>query len=198
MTFPKRGQTAGYFSKNEYVPDIFQENNGYRHVQPIDARKRGFGSSDAHKRDEFTLEIRAAQYRELLKSELTMAKKVIQSESKETAHLPSSLSSLVSTSSSEPTADQFQTHVPKHLYDLRFDDTVSTPPCQKCSRDVFYCKHRAQLQSPESLRRTGSVRTSNMDFGSTSSTQVPTKPQFGIRSSVKSFFDHGHLRPSHF
>jgi len=66
---PKTGQLEGYFGEFKYSTDNYQDTNGYRVIQPRDRRRLGFGSLDAHKRDEFTLHVRAQQWKELLKGE---------------------------------------------------------------------------------------------------------------------------------
>ena len=70
LTNPSRtGQLAGYFSPFSYATDSYQDSNKYIVTQPRDARKLGFGTHDANRRDEFTLDIRAKQYRQLMQQE---------------------------------------------------------------------------------------------------------------------------------
>ena len=70
---PKTGQLHGYFTPLAYTADMYQDSNGYRISQPRANRKLGFGSFDAHRRDEFTLAVRAQQYREHLDHEKKLA-----------------------------------------------------------------------------------------------------------------------------
>lgn len=62
----------GNFSKIKYMPDGYKEVNKYITTQPLDKRKRGFGTKDAHRRDEFANAIRTEQYRESINKEKRM------------------------------------------------------------------------------------------------------------------------------
>ena len=59
----------GYFTKTVYKGGGYQEATRYIQSQPLDARKRGFGTKDAHKRDEFSNGVRTEQYRESIRKE---------------------------------------------------------------------------------------------------------------------------------
>lgn len=73
---PKKGQTAGYFKSDTftYSSSEYQDSVNYRKEQPRNKRKKGFGSNDARRRDEFTLDVRARQWREKLKGEASYSK----------------------------------------------------------------------------------------------------------------------------
>jgi hypothetical protein len=58
---------AGYFHPLKYAPEKFNDTTGYLRTQPLDARKRAFGSKDASRRDEFTSTVQTERYRHLLK-----------------------------------------------------------------------------------------------------------------------------------
>ena len=60
----------GYFQKRTYSSDPLADNMMYLKTQPVDSRKLGFGTKDAHRRDEFMSHIRTEQYRETLKREM--------------------------------------------------------------------------------------------------------------------------------
>ena len=68
---PKKGQTAGYFVSDTftYSSSEFLDTKKYLKSEPRAKRKKGFGSNDARRRDEFTLDVRARQWREKLASE---------------------------------------------------------------------------------------------------------------------------------
>ncbi len=59
----------GFFTKTVYKAGGYQEATRYIQTQPLDARKRGFGTKDAHKRDEFSNGVRTEQYRESIRKE---------------------------------------------------------------------------------------------------------------------------------
>ena len=59
----------GYFTKTVYKAGGYQEATRYIQAQPLDGRKRGFGTKDAHKRDEFSNGVRTEQYRESIRKE---------------------------------------------------------------------------------------------------------------------------------
>ena len=47
----------------------------YIETQPLDSRKQGFGSRDAHRRDEFSNSVRTEQYRAQLIKEMQVNEK---------------------------------------------------------------------------------------------------------------------------
>ena len=59
------------------------ETNLYIETQPLDARKRGFGSKDAHRRDEFSNAVRTQQYRESIRKEMELRKEDVHSKMNE-------------------------------------------------------------------------------------------------------------------
>ena len=59
----------GYFTKIGYKGGGFAEATRYITTQPLDGRKKGFGTKDAHKRDEFSNGVRTEQYRESIRKE---------------------------------------------------------------------------------------------------------------------------------
>ena len=55
------------YKPQKYQGTPYNDTLGYLKAQPLDSRKNGFGSKDAHKRDEFLSALRTEQYRETLK-----------------------------------------------------------------------------------------------------------------------------------
>jgi hypothetical protein len=51
------------FAKVTYASEPYSEMERYTKTQPLDSRKKGFGSKDASRRGEFTSYIRTEQYR---------------------------------------------------------------------------------------------------------------------------------------
>lgn len=198
----KTGQLQGYFGQFNHAVDPFQDNNGYRTTQPRQNRKLGFGSLDAHKRDEFTLDIRAQQYKELLAREQYFTQKYLEESRKARGDPQDQLDALTSSSVAAATNNQddekyFQTQVPRLLYDIGREDGV-TPICNKCSRETFYCKHRVAggsaepgATSSETLRRLGPHKTSAMIVGA--EVIGVAKPTHSKKSHIKEFYDNNHL-----
>ncbi len=188
----KEGQLQGYFADFKYSPDVYADTHAYRLTQPKEKRKTGFGTGDANRRDEFTLDIRAAQYKELLSKELTFqASKV----SDEKVSMADSLDKFAATKFSstgrgEKIEGKFQTQVTNHLFDI--GRTSITPICNKCSRETFYCPHRMNSHGADSLRRLGPLKTSALEIGAEIQKQN-IKPPHGKRSQLKDFFDNNHL-----
>jgi hypothetical protein len=57
--------------------DKYSDKLMYKDTQPPESKKKGFGTSDFSKRDEFSNTIRTAQYREQLDKELIFTKKIL-------------------------------------------------------------------------------------------------------------------------
>lgn len=187
---PKLGQTQGYFGSFEYTPASYEDSIGYRHVQPSSERKKAFGTGDAHRRDEFTQRHRAEAWRQTLEKEQRLLQRRTLTAGLGERALALTGSDVVSGSpraADTPAADQG----PARLYDV--GRTRVTPPCHKCSRDRFYCKHRlpAAVEAGHSPRRLGGLRTTTMIYGREAAAAAPEKPAFGARSHTKEFYDAG-------
>lgn len=191
----KEGQTEGYFTPFTYKTDVYHAYNSYLKKQPRNTRKLGFGSFDARRRDEFMLDIRAQQYKELLRQEYgyvsRFAKEAAQREDEAAAAgadiKPPPRQYEAPRDPSLPPL--FQTQVTRHLYDIGKDGGV-TPICTRCARETFYCPHRVG-RGAETLRRKGLLNTSAEVYGS--GVRGATKPEHGRRSHIKEFFDRNHL-----
>lgn len=192
---PKKGQTTGYFSALTYSPSPFQTGTQYRNVQ----KYMGFGSHECRRRDEFTLDIRARQWREKLKTENDFSKKNIDSTalqraesapSGEFAHeSPLKRRQRKYREQYAGRPELFQCQVPFELYDI--GKTAVTPICNKCNRDTFYCRHRVASQKS---KRPGTAPTSYETYGNFERYTVE-KPKFGNVNELKNFNDRSHLAP---
>lgn len=170
------------------------DNNGYRITQPRASRKLGFGSYDAHRRDEFTLDIRAQQYRELLDKERFFEGVYLDqnaTRNPEAAAAAAAASSSATQRAASAPADprMFQTQVPTMLYDIG-KSGGTTPICNKCSRETFYCRHRVGAGA-ETLRRVGPHKTAAAIVGA--EIVGAEKPAHGRKSAIKDFYDANHL-----
>jgi len=151
MTNPSKvGQLQGYFAPFQYATDTYQDSNKYIVTQPRDARKLGFGTHDANRRDEFTLDIRAKQYREAIHSWNTSESRQPRAQ---TAPVSQSSKTQHKDSLDEFSGKYFQANIPKLQYEIGRAKTGVTPACSKCKHDTFYCTHRLGLMSGECLRR---------------------------------------------
>lgn len=203
----KSGQLNGYFSAYKHTADQYIDNTGYIESQPLSERKNGFGTSDAIKRDEFTLNIKSLQYKELLSHEQKYQKKhneLNNINNNENNNIDNTVNEL-----HDKKSKLYQYNVPHSLYDI--GRTHSTPICNKCKTDTFYCIHRinnAHKQSDnnntsnDSLRHTGTYKTSTSDIGSLiTSNHIQQQlsnivKSAGNHQSIASFYDNTHLNAS--
>jgi hypothetical protein len=191
---PRKGQTAGYFSTSNYSTSPYLDTKAYINQQPKDQRRQGFGSHDARRRDEFTLDIRARQWKEKLKTENQFAKANILATKRgspgdepKTSEAQEALRQQRYKEKYADTPDLFQTRVPFSLYDIGRDSYTRFN--NKSSRDTFY---DINVVAQQGLRRPGTCPTSYETYGNFDHYPT-TKPQYGSVTETKSFYDHGHL-----
>lgn len=191
-----KGQTVGTFNIFEYASDPYQDNSKYIITQPPDSRKEGFGSKDANRRDEFSSDVRARQWREKLKQENIYAQTALRSQSVEPRMSEAQILRKRQREYQQKytlNPGMFQTQVPWNLYDIGKGPEGSagtTPICNKCPREKFYCPHRIG-RGEVTLRRPGTAPTSAKAYGDFVTSAE--KPKFGVISEHKSFYDSSHL-----
>lgn len=175
----------GNFSKLECPPGDYHEAIIYRDAQPLDARKRGFGSKDAKRRDEFANAIRTEQYRSTISKEsLTLARS--------SGQLQATLSRIMderaqtSPVRSAGTNSFYASSVPQ--YDI--GRARVTPFDPKSMKDTFYKFDQARD------KRFGDHRPASSDFGSTAWEISYGPPGHGGKSETKKFWDKSHLMTS--
>ena len=187
----KSGQLAGFFSPFSYATDAYADSNLYIQTQPRDARKLGFGTHDANRRDEFTLDIRAKQYRQLMAQEKAWEKAYIQRRGVQSAP---GVGGEEGKDALERLAATFQTQIPRLQYDIGRTSEGLTPDCAKCERDTFYCPHRLNLSSGECRRRVDHRSHYSEHFGCDGGKQLSQgHQQFTHKSSLNDFFDNNHI-----
>jgi len=203
---PKKGQTAGFFGSFPYKPSAYKDNAGYLSREPRDKRKLGFGSFDASRRDEFTLDIRARQWKEKLAQEKIYTKtalaKAKQMKKSRPASAPVAIGNARAneerrrrTAYAEQYKDRphlFQTQVPFDLYEV--GRSAITPICNKCSRETFYCPHRVG-RGTFTARRPGTATTAYQSYGAFGDHNEAVKPKYGNINTTKQFYDQSHLKP---
>lgn len=190
---PKRGQSTGYFNNATYTTgNIYHNTKTYRNNQPLQDRKLGFGSHDARRRDEFSLEIRSRQWKEKLKTESNFAKAQVANMTPPADSQPlagETHAQMKQRKYREKYQDQpelFQTQVTNYLYDIGRSST--TPFNNKSQVDTFYdLKRVAQM----GVRRPGTNPTSYETYGNFE--VKARKPQYGSINHTKQFYDHSHL-----
>lgn len=64
-----KNEENGHFSKLKYMAGGYLESTRYLKSQPLELRKKGFGTKDAFKTDEFSNAVRTQQYRESIEKE---------------------------------------------------------------------------------------------------------------------------------
>jgi len=201
------GQLAGYFSPFSYATDTYQDSNKYIVTQPRDGRKLGFGTHDANRRDEFTLDIRAKQYRQLMQQEKNYERLYVQKRQQQRGH--SAPSGSAKDKSSNDALDRlianttyFQANIPPLQYDIGRTVAGSTPDCAKCERDTFYCPHRVGVHG----RRVDGRTHYNEQYGSIGMgggggvgdelrvLDAAMAGQFTHKSLLKDFHDNNHMQ----
>lgn len=194
----KTGQ--GGFSDMKVAPEPYSSSKGYRVEQPLETRKLAFGSHDAQRRDEFSLQIRQDQYKENINKETDFMSK-IQKKNEEAAALKRTAYGeslfedlIVDSEESKNSADWFQANVPTALYDIHNSPNGRTSLCNKCSRETFFCNHKVKKKLDETSieRRLGGVQLSSAEYGTFNSAKfrltAPTasKSALGRSQEVRS------------
>ncbi|RYG68299.1 hypothetical protein EON64_05480 [archaeon] len=180
----------GYFTKKSYVPEGYKEGIKYITTQPLDQRKLGFGTKDAHKRDEFSSNNRTEQYRETLRKE------------KEMAESPEVVKEKLTKLLAERATMDFATQTrytntlsggPKRIRQYDIGRTQVTDFNPKATRDKFYRfdeehgRYFGDLAQPISC-----------EVGAAAWETQYRPPAFGGKGEVKNFFDKSHLQTQSF
>lgn len=191
-----KGQYGCYFGEYNFQMDGYEDETSYLKSQPRDSRKLGFGSLDAHRRDEFSRHIRAQQWRDVLVREAKLQR--LQTRTAPTAPTlelmqfePNPQQPTSPAPQQRPQSALFQTQAPRSLYDIGRDESGITPICNKCPRETFYCPHRVG-RGAETLRRVGTWKTTSQIVGGNLNPSV-NKPTYGRKSLIKDFYDNNHL-----
>lgn len=159
---------VGYFSKKTYEnPGPILDTTNYKKTQPLDNRKKAFGSNDASRRDEFTNTISTEQYREALRREAKDEK-------------------IDSIGALEAELAVTTRKASKHLFDVGRKQVTEFNP--KSHRDTYY-SIKADRQ-----RDAGPYNLSSANIGDgTNEPGAVEKPVYGHVRKTKEFFDKSHL-----
>lgn len=143
---------------------LYVDRHNYFKEQSAESRKKGFGSHDARKRDEFSFQPRAQQWKELLRTEEKFNEKMLKNSPTLPTETPSRAQSRAARREEERQR-WFQAKVPSTLYDI--GRTGVTPFCTKCTSETFFCVHqnRKDLGEFSQQRRVGEHKTSSSTVG---------------------------------
>jgi len=176
------GAYQNTFSKLEY-PDgePYVAAPLYIEAEPIDARKVGFGSKDASKRDEFTSYIRTEQYREVVRKEqplLEMSQQ--QQQQQQIQDDKGNTQTLANT-----TGNRDKTF----MYDIGRGRTTPFDP--KRRRDRYY---HPSAPVNDGTPRSGPYSLSSEDIGRGMWQVKSMPPRFAPAACQKAFMDNSHLK----
>lgn len=176
----------GNFAKLTYVAEGYSDSIKYKDTQPLDARKRGFGTRDANKRDEFTNVIATERYRETLHKE-----KLLTAESPEAlnAKLTKLLADRAASDSQSMTKSKAFRTERVHQYDIGRTRTTEFDP--KSIKDNFY-----RFDNDYGKEFGGTNKPVSADIGESAWNCHYKPPSFGGKSEVKNFYDKSHLNVS--
>lgn len=178
----------GHFSKLQYGGGGYLEATRYISTQPLDARKKGFGSHDAKRRDEFANANRTEQFRATIAKESAITAKSSQSLqatlSKLMEERAKTTQSFVETGGATGSSTfSYSSAVPQ--YDI--GRSRVTPFDPRSIKDTYY------KFSGERPKRFGDYRPSSTDFGDGAWDVTYKPPAHGGRSETKNFLDKSHL-----
>lgn len=163
------------FSSFERKPDPFTPAIPYSKTQPLDQRKKAFGSGDAAKTDEFTNTIRTEMYREQLRRERQITKNWTVAGSK------------------DGEAKKAENNAGKAAQDDTVDNTLFSQ-IHSSKRDVFGSDRLNELRKRE--RRLGHHMLSSRDYGQHCDDRkviFSASAKHGSVSKTSEFFNKGHL-----
>ncbi|KAJ1455206.1 hypothetical protein M885DRAFT_554898 [Pelagophyceae sp. CCMP2097] len=174
----------GYFKGLVYVPDKYVEQLPYTKTQPFAERKRGFGTHDAKKRDEFTQRIRTEQYRDLLKREKRLlARGVVD------VKLRDKVAAMLAEGGVSAAEERKKVNLdaPRHLYDVgRSRETAFDSHLHS---DHFYNTFEARKRE---MRR-GGMKTASQDIGEGAWAVKPPTNEHGRSHATRTFYSRGHI-----
>jgi len=147
--FPHGGMAGGLpnnalFAREHtwlYGGEKYIDRTMYINTQPPDQRKKGFYSSDARRRDEFTLDIETQKWRERIGTEMIFAERARKMQEDKMTPEERAEAERVAR---EPPPHRW-THAPKYLFDLGKEVTGGTTPYEmKDARDTWFSKERVK------------------------------------------------------
>jgi len=178
-----------------YGGEKYIDRTRYIQTQPPADRKKGFYSSDASRRDEFTLDIETEKWRERIRTEMMFADRFAKRQEEE---LTDEERKRFAEIEAEGKATRW-THGPKFLFDLGKEATGGTTPYEmKDARDTWYSKHRVQTEDDGAPHLGGVMLSSHACGDNLKGYSDWSKPEFARQPIIRdSFFrSTGVLRPT--
>jgi len=203
VEFPKAGIAGGrpinsMFDREHkwlYGGEKYIDRTMYIKTQPPADRKKGFCSSDASRRDEFTLDIETEKWRERIRTEMMFSERFAKRAEEEMTDEQRAKFKELEEAGTEPR----WTHGPKFLFDLGKEATGGVTPYEmKDARDTWYSKHRIKTED-DGVRNTGGIVLSSHAVGDNLIGYSDwSKPEFARQPIIRdSFFrSTGVLRPT--
>jgi hypothetical protein len=199
-----RNSENGNFAKLKYVPPFAKKTTlepgeqreniadtiKYISTQPLDQRKKGFGTRDANRRDEFCNDIRTEQYRETLRKEKSLnaeSADVIQEKLAKLMGDKSKFDTMFKSGSMDDSQSLYGTRV--RQFDI--GRTRITPFDPKSTKDTFY-----KFGNTEQKRFGETPKPASTEVGGAAWEVTYKPPTYGGRSEVKNFYDKSHLNTS--
>jgi len=170
------------------VPEGYKESIKYITTQPLDSRKRGFGTKDASRRDEFSSNNRTEQYRETLRKEKLFGESPEVVKGKLTRLLAERATTDSNTlqQSGRRTLSGTLNGKKLHQYDIGRSQVTEFDP--KSIKDTFY-----RFDSEHDKFVGDLTRPVSCDIGAAAWEITYKPPAHGGRSEVKNFYDKSHL-----
>jgi len=191
--FPKAGM-AGARPNNSmfdrehkwlYGGEKYIDRTMYIKTQPPADRKKGFYSSDASRRDEFTLDIETEKYRERIATEMMFAERFAKRREAELSDEERAEMERLAASGTE----RRWTHGPEFLFDLGKEATGGVTPYEiKDSRDTSYSKHRVKSEDGGAPNTGGIVLSSHAVGDNLKGYNEWTKPEFARQPIIRDSF----------
>lgn len=163
--------------------------NKYITTQPLESRKKGFGTRDAHKRDEFSNNTATEQYRESIRKEnelLNLHKDKVQARLTQLLATRAMNTMSDTTPQDGPFGNTFNYSSQVKQYDI--GRTRITPFDPKSTKDTYYT-----FSDDRPKRYGSSTKPVSTDMGANAWDVHYQPPAFGGKSLVKNFFDKSHL-----
>lgn len=171
--------------EREDLPDTIK----YITTQPLDQRKKGFGTKDANKRDEFCNDIRTEQYRETLRkekelnaesSEVLQMKLTKMLENRDTMRASMRSGALDDMGATNKYSQKI------HQYDIGRTRVTDFNP--RATKDSFY-----RFDSTHGRYVGETTKPVSYEVGDGAWSVHYRPPQHGGKSEVKNFYDKSHL-----
>lgn len=210
---PKHSET-GLFTKLEYKGGDVQEVISYVKTQPLAERKKGFGTKDAKRRDEFANSMRTEQHRATIRREQELLKKHLETFAHDhpESNNKNGLSISPTDKSSPETDDDYA-----FQFDIGRTRVTEFDPKQK--KDTYFNNRGGTSSGTRNFNNTGgSTGTLSGSNRTTTSTARPKTspsafnyrpmsadwgrgvdeveykaPEHGGHSATSHFFDHSHI-----